>query len=215
MDVFSVVTDDGSKTLFSTQFGEHFHSKFGAITESMHVFIESGLLYIRPERDLKVLEIGFGTGLNALLTAKHASKPILYTAIEAYPLPNDKVKELNYDAEMGEGGISLADLHEAGWGQAVEINDRFVLRKIESKLEEAELGSGYDVVFFDAFAPDVQPELWTAEIFRRIYDAMVAGGVMTTYSAKGQVRRNMIEAGFEVERIPGPPGKRQMLRANK
>jgi len=214
------VTGDGSTTLFNSDFNEHYHSTFGAITESKHVFIENGLQALRND-PVTVFEIGFGTGLNAYLAclnAKHNKRSVTYYAIEKFPLEKPILSSLNYPAllatEEADHQIFTA-LHEAEWEKPVAITGTFTLFKIRADLCSFHPQFHYNVVFFDAFAPDRQPEMWTSEIFRVLFDNLSPGGLLTTYCVKGQVKRSMKEAGFSVEKLPGPPGKREMLRAAK
>jgi tRNA U34 5-methylaminomethyl-2-thiouridine-forming methyltransferase MnmC len=217
-----ISTKDGSHTLLVPELNETYHSTHGAIHESRHVFIEAGFLHISPGIDVTyVLEIGFGTGLNALLTqieAETMGKSVLYTAIEAYPLDRETWSRLNYPRMLC--SIDYTDVFKkinlAGWGKTKQISRFFNLHKIHRKLEDYSPPSeSFDLVYFDAFSPTVQPELWTLEIFRKLYNAMKAGGILTTYSVKGDVTRALRAAGFMVEKIPGPPGKRQITRALK
>jgi tRNA U34 5-methylaminomethyl-2-thiouridine-forming methyltransferase MnmC len=212
-------TSDGSFTLYSSEFGETYHSINGAITESEHVFIDTGLRKCRCN-PVNILEMGFGTGLNAflaLMEAEKGNKTICYTSIERYPLAADIYEKLNYANTFPEEKQKLfIDLHRKEWELEVEITSYFALKKLNVDITAFELGNQlYDVVFFDAFSPNIQPELWSREIFGKVFQAMKPGGVLTTYCAKGEVRRNMQSVGFVVERLPGPPGKREMLRANK
>ena len=225
------ITEDGSHTLFSEMAGQTYHSSHGAVQESRHIFI-SQLSTVNGRRStvdgqqLAVLEIGFGTGLNALLSAEwgreNASK-VKYTTIELYPLGKDVYSQLNYGRVLNDEALFMK-LHEAEWDAGfVQIDENFSIRKCKSDIVEwlrnaqctmhnAQL---FDVVYFDAFSPDAQPELWTEEVFRNVYALMRKGGVMTTYCAKGDVRRAMLAAGFKVEKLQGPPGKRHILRATK
>jgi len=213
------LTDDGFNTLFVPELNEHYHSTFGAVAESKHVFIDAGLkLAIQNFEEIHLLEIGFGTGLNALLTlAGKTNHTIHYTTIEAFPLNKETVELLNYGKELtSEANEAFRKMHASSWEERHQITSKFFITKIASKIEEAELSlNNFNLVYFDAFGPDVQPELWTDEVFRKISESMVPGGIFTTYSAKGEIRRNLKKAGFEVERIPGPPGKRHMTRAIK
>ena len=211
-------TGDGSKTLFVPELDEHYHSTFGAVTESKHVFIEAGLKQALLKFDeINLLEIGFGTGLNAILTLEEkADKIIHYTAIEPFPLEDETISQLIDDGDKESSAKIFRELHKTSWNEKHQITSNFFLTKIKSKIEETELTtSHFNLVYFDAFGPDVQPDLWTYEIFRKISGSMVVGGIITTYSAKGEIRRNLQKAGFEVERIPGPPGKRHMTRGEK
>ncbi|MBL4755390.1 MAG: tRNA (5-methylaminomethyl-2-thiouridine)(34)-methyltransferase MnmD [Flavobacteriales bacterium] len=209
-----IVTEDGSHTLFSEQFGEHYHSLHGAIQESRHIFIEAGLKQHRAI-DLNILEIGFGTGLNALLSyieALKSDKAIRYTSLELYPLSIQDIEQINYGDVLGHENEFL-ELHEASWGKWIEINATFKLHKLKLDILTCELVDKYDLIFFDAFSPEIQPELWTESIFDKIARVCNPGAILTTYSVKGAVRRALQKVGFEVERIPGPPGKREIMRA--
>lgn len=213
-------TTDGSHTLFAPQFQEHYHSTHGAVQESMHVFINSGLKYLSPDRDqINILEMGFGTGLNALLSLLNSAEAsVFYTGIEAFPVDAKVIAALNYPdfvAAPDANGLFKA-MHEADWDTKAFINEKFKLRKIHAKIQDVELkDEKYNLVYFDAFAPDVQPELWSETMFRRIFKAMKPGGILMTYSAKGLVKQNLRAAGFEVKRLPGPLGKRHIVRAHK
>jgi tRNA U34 5-methylaminomethyl-2-thiouridine-forming methyltransferase MnmC len=211
-------TGDGSKTLYVPALNEHYHSTFGALTESMHVFIRSGLRNALLQFDeIHLLEIGFGTGLNALLTLLEAKdKNVFYTALEPFPVDRETVISLNYgEFFTGQEIILYEQIHDAAFGEKCRITSRFELLKLESPVQKAILPGKYNLVYFDAFGPDVQPELWTASVFEKIAGWTAKGGILTTYSAKGEVRRNLQKAGFTVERIAGPPGKRHISRAVK
>lgn len=212
-------TNDGSSTLFVPELDEHYHSIHGALQESLHVFIEAGLKS-REARSISILEIGFGTGLNAWLTAIEALKSDLhleYKAIEKYPLTSKEVARLNYAREE----VYIAHLalfnkiHAAEWESLQTINSNFSLHKIQGDLHDFNANKAFDLVYFDAFAPSAQPDLWTEAIFEKMFTALKAGGSLVTYCAKGQVKRNMKAVGFTIEALPGPPGKREMTRAVK
>lgn len=210
------LSEDGSHTLYVPELDEHYHSVYGARTESMHVFINAGLNYI-TKKDIRILEIGFGTGLNALLAALHkGDRNIEYDSLEKFPLNQEIEDNLIFSPEQSELETSIfKNIHKAPWNERTEIVPDFKLLKMEADLLTVDLNTSYDIVFFDAFGPDVQPELWTGEIFKKLFNLMNEGGILTTYSAKGAVRRAMQNAGFSVERLPGPPRKREMLRALK
>ncbi|NDW19334.1 SAM-dependent methyltransferase [Dysgonomonas sp. 216] len=219
MDLEFELTADGSHTLFVPQLDEHYHSVNGAIQESNHVFIESGLKCC-PKNEISILEVGFGTGLNALLTllyANQTNKQVRYKSYELYPLSQDVIEKLNYRDILLDKAKFFDDLHKAPWGEEVLLTSNFSLKKISADftLFEEERANLFDLVYFDAFAPDKQPELWTQKIFDYVYKLVSANGILITYCAKGVVRRAMLKSGFKVERIPGPPGKREMLRAIK
>ncbi len=214
------ITADGSHTLFVPALDEHYHSVNGAVQESLHVFIEAGLHHVDKPK-VRIMEIGFGTGLNAFLTLKDQwmkQRPaeIEYNSIELYPLSAEIVTALNYGVMIWPERKELFQaLHSAEWNKQTAITDHFMLHKIEGDSNQHELPHEIDLVYFDAFGPDKQPEMWNQTIFNRLYAQMSHGAVLSTYCAKGAVRRMMKEAGFSVERIPGPPGKREMLRAIK
>lgn len=214
-----MTTGDGSKTIHMPDLNEQYHSKHGALQEALHVFIDMGLshkLDANPDRaELNILEFGFGTGLNALLTAQYSTKAkINYTGIEAFPVTQEELSAMNY-GELLEDPKLFQQLHEAEWEKWVSITDQFNLFKHQSKFEDLQGKEDQDLIYFDAFGPRTQPELWTVDIFKICHAMLKQGGILTTYCAQGQARRNMIAAGFEVERLPGPPGKREMLRAVK
>jgi len=218
-----VETEDGSFTLFSTEIGEHYHSTKGALQESQHVFIKEGLLHYilnNPHKKrINILEMGFGTGLNALLALKVGidyKLEISYTTIEKYPIPINLAQKLNCGQLFDNKGYVdyYNQLHFAEWNAETKINN-FYLNKIQTDITDYLPQTPVDVVFFDAFSPKVQQELWSVEIFTKIYQAMTDNAVLTTYSAKGDVRRNLIASGFSVVKLQGPPGKRHILRAVK
>jgi tRNA U34 5-methylaminomethyl-2-thiouridine-forming methyltransferase MnmC len=214
-----VITGDGSHTLYIPDLGEHYHSIHGAIQESEHVFIQTGLALLKEKKTIRILEIGYGTGLNALLTLKYAAKNYLsieYTTIEKYPLQPNEYNLLNYGRVLGnEWEKPFLTLHECPWELKNEITPHFKLTKLTVDLVSIDFEDCFDLIFFDAFGPDIQPDLWTEPVFQTMYQAINIGGILVTYSAKGQVRRNLIASGFYVERLAGPPGKREMLRATK
>ncbi|KKO06240.1 hypothetical protein LCGC14_0066590 [marine sediment metagenome] len=198
---------------------EQYHSKHGAIQEAYHVFIKSGLDLFKNQ-EINILEIGFGTGLNAFITLIEFEKRKLkvnYTGVEAFPVSVEELDQLNYLEELK----SLARktdydlMHTSPWGKTVEIVADFGLKKEQILFKDISAVAEYDLIYFDAFGARVQPELWTVEIFQIMFNAMKSNGYLVTYAAKGSVRRAMQEVGFLVERLPGPPGKREMLRAQK
>lgn len=208
------ITKDGSSTLFSDRFDQHYHSIHGAVQESQHVFLEMGLAECQQVEPIRVLEMGFGTGLNALMTAMQAAMPVHYISLEAYPISPEQTSDLNYGKLLQAKELFDA-LHAAAWNTTVEITPDFSLEKRLGLLQEFEGTSDIDLVYWDAFAPGAQPELWTESVFSRVLGWMNPGGILTTYCAKGDVRRAMIAAGWNVEKVPGPPGKREMLRARR
>ena len=218
-----VVTKDGSHTLKMPGRDEHYHSTFGAISESRHVFINAGLnkLLDTGIEQLHILEIGMGTGLNALLTICEVSGKginVEYTSLEPFPIEESVWNKLNYPAMMQDHDALdwFRRIHESPWESNVSLAPDFGFIKYEIKLQDFRKAKDlYNLVYFDAFSPDIQPELWTQEIFDKLFGMLNKEGILVTYSAKGSVRRALKSAGFEVERIPGPKGKREMMRAVK
>ena len=227
------LTADGSHTLFVPSMDEHYHSVNGAKTEAEHIYINYGLKENNAS-PLNVLEIGFGTGLNAFLTlleAQKIHKEIIYTSLELYPLSLEVIKKLNYpDIIFPEYANLYFDLHQAKWDEKHKITSYFSIFKVNvdftniahpEESVEWRIGTidnqpiSYDVVYFDAFAPEKQPEMWKQELFDALYTSMNNNGILMTYCAKGVVRRMLQSSGFIVERLPGPPGKREILRATK
>lgn len=218
------VTQDGSHSITASRFGVSYHSKYGAITESRHVFIQAGLypLLLKNSAQVSILEMGLGTGLNALLTYHEMLKrpiPLYYEAIERFPLSLTAALSLNYPALIEEGNVDLLDafeqLHTCPWESKQQISPSFSFKKRLGKLEELNFSSRFDLIYYDAFAPSAQPELWTEEIMAKMFDALQIGGVLVTYCAKGEFKRILKRVGFVVESLPGPPGKREMTKAIK
>ncbi|HET9570459.1 MAG TPA: tRNA (5-methylaminomethyl-2-thiouridine)(34)-methyltransferase MnmD [Bacteroidales bacterium] len=212
-------TADGSKTLYSEEMQESYHSLNGAVQESLHVFIEAGLKHCSG-KNIQIFEIGFGTGLNALLTwgeAERSKLNIHYMAVEAFPLPMSTITVLGYDnMEPSLPEKAFYELHQADWNSPIALEEnRFTLLKIEGDFLSLNLTDRFDLVYFDAFAPEKQPEMWQEQLFARLFENLNEKGILVTYCAKGEVRRRLQRCGFMVERIPGPPGKREMLRAFK
>ena len=220
-------TADGSHTIYVPELNEHYHSMNGAVQESQHVYVTAGLLhYIHThypvnvfnneiqQPEIQLLEFGLGTGLNAFLTALEAEKQkikIRYVALEKFPLSQEITNQLNYSTV---NLLLFQEIHKSDWGNPVEITPYFILQKIAIDFTEFDFAGKYDVVYYDAFAPDKQPEVWSQELFDKTFNAMNLGGVLTTYCAKGSIRRMMQQSGFMVERIKGALGKREMLRAS-
>ena len=207
------LTADGSHTLFIPEMDEHYHSVNGAVQESCHVFIEAGLHHLE-RGEITILEIGFGTGLNALLTletAESTQRKVHYTGIELYPLPWEMIEPLGYSDNP-----LFKTLHIIPWEEDTIITPCFTLRKVQADFTTLTTDRSFDIIYFDAFAPEKQPEMWSQELFDRLHVIMGEKGILTTYCAKGVVRRMLQTAGFTVERLPGPPGgKREILRARK
>lgn len=215
-----ISTADGSHTLSIPEMDVTYHSRHGALQESMHVFIEAGWRYLVHQQaipSVNLFEMGFGTGLNAFLTAMEAEshqRNVHYTAVEPYPLSTGEAGLLNYSQLLGHEELFLS-LHRSSWNEDVKISDYFTLRKVHNDLSRFSAGRLFDLVYYDAFAPAAQPELWTVEIFQRLFAMLGSPGILVTYCAKGAVRRAMTAAGFTVTRLTGPKGKREMLRAVK
>ncbi|MCU0455680.1 MAG: tRNA (5-methylaminomethyl-2-thiouridine)(34)-methyltransferase MnmD [Bacteroidales bacterium] len=217
-EISLIYTRDGSHTIYVPELDEHYHSVNGAVQESRHIFINYGFHFCTTA-PLRIFEVGFGTGLNALLTAAEALKgtrEIHYTSVEKFPLGRDILKQMNHGSYAGTDGRYLSELISgAPWGESHGICRNFTIRKINGDLATDNFEGTYDLVYFDAFGPDKQPEMWSPEIFIKIASMTVSGGILVTYSAKGQVRRNLRDAGFSTELLPGPPGKRHVMRAVK
>jgi len=212
------ITEDGSHTIFVRGLDEPYHSTHGALQESMHVFIKQGLLTLN-QPSVRILELGFGTGLNALLTLSQSISlklDIYYHAVEKYPLMEHEYKLLNYEKfveRIPEGTLDC--IHSCPWGEPVQISDRFTLYKEEADFRSMKPSPNINLVYFDAFSPDKQPKLWTPEIISAIRQVSEMGAILVTYSSKGIVCRALTACGFEVSKIAGPPGKREMVRAIK
>ena len=216
MDREIIVTEDGSHSLFVKDMGETFHSIHGAIQESAHVYIKNGVELIDKET-INVLEYGFGTGLNALLTLEFAvnnNKTIVYESIEAYPLTANEFELLNYD-DFVKTPVSLQKLHEIPIDTNKSVTENFSLLKHFCKIEDFNTTNKFDVVYFDVFGFDYQSELWSAEILQKAYDFLNADGIFVTYACKGLINRRLKEIGFKVHKTAGPPGKREMIIAVK
>ena len=214
-----ITTSDGSSTIHLPEWNEQYHSIHGAIQEAKHVFIETGLKLF-SNKEINILEIGFGTGLNCFITFLEAVRldlKVNYLGVEAYPVLQNEIEKLNYveELEAEDFGKKFDEMHTNNWNENFAISDVFSLEKRQQFFNEIDSNNEIDLIYFDAFGARVQPELWTEAIFRSMFKALKNGGVLVTYSAKGSVRRAMQSVGFTVERLPGPPGKREMLRATK
>jgi tRNA U34 5-methylaminomethyl-2-thiouridine-forming methyltransferase MnmC len=218
-----IITKDGSHTISVPEMNVTYHSVHGAVQESMHVYIQAGLRhsgvfdYVGVNH---VLEIGFGTGLNALLTLIEADREknrIYYTAIEPYSLNEEEISKLNYCELLNQPHYKrlFEKMHEVEWEEMFEITENFRVTKTKSRLLDLSIEDTFFLIYFDAFDPNIQPELWTKQVFEKLYSMLIEGGIIVTYCSKGAVRRAMQSAGFSVEKIPGPPGKKEMIRAVK
>jgi tRNA U34 5-methylaminomethyl-2-thiouridine-forming methyltransferase MnmC len=214
-----IQTLDGSTTIHLEEWDECYHSKHGAIQEAKHVFIQNGFSLFE-DKPISILEIGFGTGLNAFITfleSNEKKQSINYVGVEAYPVAANEVLMMNYVAELGADNYKevFKKMHESNWDEIIELSDAFTLTKRKQFFQEIDDVETFDLIYFDAFGYRVQPELWSTEIFKRMYDSLKPNGVLVTYAARGVVKRSMIEVGFKVEKLAGPPGKREMFRARK
>lgn len=212
-------TSDGSTTIHIKEWDECYHSKHGAIQEAKHVFIKNGLALF-PNQKVSILEIGFGTGLNAFITyleAKELGQTIEYVGVEAFPISEDELKSMNYPEELDalESETIFHKMHALNWEEKKDLSSNFSLTKRKQFFEEIEDIEKFDLIYFDAFGYRVQPELWTLLIFQKMFNALKSNSVLVTYAARGVIKRNMTEAGFTVEKLAGPPGKREMFRARK
>jgi tRNA U34 5-methylaminomethyl-2-thiouridine-forming methyltransferase MnmC len=216
-----IQTKDGSQSVFSEIHQSNYHSNFGAITESKFIYIENGLKYsTKNKKSIRVLEMGFGTGLNALVTwnflLENPSIKVEYLTIEKHPISSDISNLLMYDELLFKLPPNSTKLiHDAPWNEKQSIANNFSIKKILADFTEVTLDKDFDLIYYDAFSPDCQPELWTSGIFSNIFNALQSKGILITYCAKGYVKRNLKEAGFNIEALPGPPGKREITRAQK
>ncbi|MCU0438857.1 MAG: tRNA (5-methylaminomethyl-2-thiouridine)(34)-methyltransferase MnmD [Raineya sp.] len=217
-------TKDGSKTLLNTALNETYHSRFGAIQESIHVFIEAGLnTYLKqfPDNEsIHILEVGFGTGLNAILTLQavlNTPYKVYYETLETYPLSLEQVEELNYIEQIGDHLLNdyFKKMHTCNWDEPVEIHPNFTICKKKQPLETYHSEKDFHIIYFDAFAPNVQPELWTLEALQNSTQKLIENGIFVTYCAKGQLKRDLKSLHLQVESLSGPPGKREMTRGIK
>ncbi len=219
-----ITTEDGSHSLYHPTLNETYHSFHGAYRESIHVFMLYGLetWFSRfPKKfPIRIFEVGFGTGLNAWLTlvwSEQYKVPVLYHTLEPFPLEKEIYEQLNYtevDTSIYHFAPYFHSIHEAPWERGAIVSEYFNMKKEKTTLQEAQLYA-CDLVFFDAFAPSKQPELWTKELLSKVVDSMNPGAIFVTYSAKAQLKRDLAALGLVVETLPGPPGKKEMVRACK
>lgn len=218
MDLRLIISKDGSHTIYRKDIDETYHSRHGAVQEALHVFISKGLKEIeKSKRPINILEVGFGTGLNALLTCVNSTSEVNYIGLEANPLSIKVLDSLNYDATVIEDNSQevFKNIHSSPWETLCPITSLFSIKKVETTIQNFEVTQPIDLVYYDAFGPNSQAEMWDISIFEKIYKAMRPQGVFVTYCAKGQVRRDLKSVGFVMERLEGPPGKREMLRGRK
>ncbi|WP_452228914.1 MULTISPECIES: tRNA (5-methylaminomethyl-2-thiouridine)(34)-methyltransferase MnmD [unclassified Lacinutrix] len=218
-----IITEDGSTTIHIPEWNEHYHSTHGAIQEAEHVYLKNGLHHYVDENNaesISILEIGFGTGLNAFMTLLEAEKrnlKIQYKGVEAFPISLEELQQLNYVTQLdaSKKEVAFNKLHEVPWETEAQITSNFHLIKEQKDFSEINEKEAFNIIYFDAFGAGVQPELWTEEIFKSMFNALKKNGVLVTYAAKGTVKRALRSVGFDLKRLPGPPGKRHMLRATK
>lgn len=212
-------TQDGSHSIFAEEFGVSYHSKYGAIQETQHVFIAAALHFKAVvKKDLRILGMGFGTGLNAYMSyleAERLNLQLHYTAVEAYPIVAEQWKSLNYAEQLQKDTATFQRFHSSPWNEAQQIGEHFTLLKLQERFENLTFEPQFDAIYYDTFAPDTQPELWEQALFQSMYDALLPDGILVTYCAKGVVKRTLKSVGFEIEALKGPPGKREMTRAIK
>lgn len=216
-----IVTADGSKTIHMPEWNENYHSSHGALQEAKHVFLKYGLQCFKDQKEVSIFEVGFGTGLNAILTCEAAEinqQQIHYDGLEAYPVSVEEIEALDYVSlfENAESKANYLKIHAVNWDLNEVISPNFTLRKILQKLEEFDFeAEQYDLIYFDAFGPRTQEDMWQLAHFEKLFYSLRTSGILVTYCAKGQVKRDLKAAGFTIEALPGPPGKREMTRAWK
>ena len=213
-----ITTKDGSTSLFIPEWNETYHSKNGAIQEAYHVFIKNGLSIFKG-KSVSILEIGFGTGLNAFITSLEAEKnnlPIDYTAVEAFPITIEEIDAMNFASKIDSNKTNIfIAIHQLNWEVKNQVCDNFYLTKRKQFFQDINDKDCFDIIYFDAFSFDVQPELWSEAIFKKMHTALKSNGILVTYACRTIIRQTMISAGFSIEKLPGAPGKREMLRAYK
>jgi tRNA U34 5-methylaminomethyl-2-thiouridine-forming methyltransferase MnmC len=215
-----IITQDGSSSIYIPELDETYHSKFGAIQEAKHVFIKNGLDLFADGSEISILEIGFGTGLNALITmleAENRNLKINYVGVEAYPITLDEILQLNYleQLEFPEKNVEFEKMHATNWEEEIEINSNFTLTKRKQFFKDITDENAFDLIYFDAFGFTVQPELWNEAIFEIMFKSLKNKGILTTYACRTSIKKAMQHAGFQTLKLPGAPGKREMLRALK
>jgi tRNA U34 5-methylaminomethyl-2-thiouridine-forming methyltransferase MnmC len=210
-----IITKDGSHSLFVPDLNETYHSVHGSISEAIHVFINNGLLS-HPKKNINILEIGFGTGLNTLLTLENIkNRKVHYTSLEPYPISSEIYNKLNFHTITNSNSETFLKLHISDWEKEVFISENFSLYKIKKKIQNFISKKKFDIIYFDAFSPEKQTEMWSVEVLKKCFNLLNEDGFLITYCAKGIFRRTLNSVGFEMISLDGPPGKRQMTRANK
>ena len=210
-----IITKDGSHSLFVPDLNENYHSVHGSISEAIHVFIKNGI-HSHPKQNINILEIGFGTGLNTLLTLENIkNRKVHYTSLEPHPISSEIYNKLNFYTLTNSNSETFLKLHTSDWEKEVSISEKFTLFKTQTRLQNFISEKKFDIIYFDAFSPEKQTEMWTMEVFEKCFNLLNEDGFLVTYCAKGIFRRTLKSVGFEVVSLDGPPGKRQMTRANK
>lgn len=214
-----IITSDGSTSIHLPEWDESYHSKHGAIQEAQHVFIKNGLSLCKRQ-SVSVLEIGFGTGLNAFITfleSQKSNQNIDYVGVEGFPISAEEVLQMNYVNQLNANQFELEfkKMHQSDWEENVTISEHFRLTKRKQLFNDINDKNQFDIIYFDAFGYRVQPELWSVEVFIKMYEALKEGGILVTYACRGPIKNAMKEAGFKIEKLAGPPGKREMLRGWK
>ena len=214
-----IITDDGSTTIRIPDWDENYHSTHGAIQEAKHVFIKNGLDLFQNQNSISILEIGFGTGLNAFITFLETlnKENVNYVGVEAYPISSEEITQMNYVTELQATQYQAVfdNMHSCDWESKQKINENFILTKRKQFFQDIEDKNQYDLIYFDAFGFPLQPELWSEAIFKKMYDALLPKGTLVTYACRSSIKNAMLSVGFSIEKLPGAPGKREMLRATK
>jgi tRNA U34 5-methylaminomethyl-2-thiouridine-forming methyltransferase MnmC len=219
--MYLIETDDGSHSIHSAKYGVNYHSTHGAIAESQHIFINAGLRHKAAiQKEIAILETGFGTGLNAFMTLLESEKrnlQVSYIGVEIFPLEAAQYVALNYPEKLNvlERKEDLLRMHTCDWEKKLPFSENFSFEKRKTPIEFVAFENTFDIIYFDAFAPQEQPELWDGNVINRMYKALKSDGILLTYCAQGEFKRTLKKAGFQVERLPGPVGKREITRATK
>lgn len=214
-----IITDDGSTTIRIPDWNENYHSTHGAIQEAKHVFIKNGLDLLQNQKSISILEIGFGTGLNAFITFLETldKEKVNYVGVEAYPISTEEIAQMNYVSELQatQYQVIFDKMHSCDWESQQNITNNFILTKRRQFFQDIDDKEQYDLIYFDAFGFPLQPELWSEVIFKKMFDALLPNGVLVTYACRTSIKNAMLSVGFSIEKLPGAPGKREMLRAIK
>ncbi|WP_291110242.1 tRNA (5-methylaminomethyl-2-thiouridine)(34)-methyltransferase MnmD [Flavobacterium sp. UBA6195] len=214
-----IITDDGSTTIRIPDWNENYHSTHGAIQEAKHVFIKNGLDLLQNQKSISLLEIGFGTGLNAFITFLETldKEKVNYVGVEAYPISSEEIAQMNYVTELKatQYQVVFDKMHSCDWESQQHITEKFILTKRKQFFQDINDKEQYDLIYFDAFGFPLQPELWSEVIFKKMFDALLPNGVLVTYACRSSIKNAMLSVGFSIEKLPGAPGKREMLRAIK